>query len=159
MLRHKFTYSLQAQSICRTFSQLRPNVFDVGPTLYKCCTSVLGLLGYYSVLYIFYFAQELQPIHIKDEKACKDTQVPNSHESGCRRPRFQGVTSSIRKFPSVLWRQLDLCGRVSTSKKLDEFSRVFFPAVFLLFNVCYWVLYTQPIVFIREEGTIRPRIL
>ena len=28
-----------------TFVQRRPNVFDVGPTLYKCYTNVLCLLG------------------------------------------------------------------------------------------------------------------
>ena len=30
--------------ICITFVQCRPNVFDVGPTLYKCYTNVLCLL-------------------------------------------------------------------------------------------------------------------
>ena len=33
------------QNICITFVQRRPNVFDVGPTLYKCNTNVLCLLG------------------------------------------------------------------------------------------------------------------
>ena len=32
--------------ICITFEQRRPNVFDVGPTLYKCYTNVVCLLGY-----------------------------------------------------------------------------------------------------------------
>ena len=35
----------QAQNICIIFIQRRPNVFDVGPTLYKCYTDVLCLLG------------------------------------------------------------------------------------------------------------------
>ena len=35
----------QTQNICITFVQRRPNVFDVGPTLYKCYTNVLRLLG------------------------------------------------------------------------------------------------------------------
>ena len=35
----------QTQNICITFIQQRPNVFDVGPTLYKCYTNVLCLLG------------------------------------------------------------------------------------------------------------------
>ena len=34
----------QTQNICITFIQRRPNVFDVGPTLYKCYTNVLCLL-------------------------------------------------------------------------------------------------------------------
>ena len=34
----------QTQNICITFVQRRPNVFDVGPTLYKCYTNVLCLL-------------------------------------------------------------------------------------------------------------------
>ena len=32
--------SQQAQNICITFIQRRPNVFNVGPTLYKCYTNV-----------------------------------------------------------------------------------------------------------------------
>ena len=34
----------QTQNICITFVQRRPNVFDAGPTLYKCYTNVLCLL-------------------------------------------------------------------------------------------------------------------
>ena len=33
----------QTQNICMTFAQRRPNVFDVGPTLYKYHTNVLSL--------------------------------------------------------------------------------------------------------------------
>ena len=39
------TASQQTQNICITFVQRRPNVFDVGQTLYKCYTNVLCLLG------------------------------------------------------------------------------------------------------------------
>ena len=35
----------QTQNICIPFIQRRPNVVDVGPTLYKCYTNVLCLLG------------------------------------------------------------------------------------------------------------------
>ena len=35
----------QTQNICIKFVQRRPNVFDVGPTLYKWYTNVLWLLG------------------------------------------------------------------------------------------------------------------
>ena len=35
----------QTQNICITFEQRRPNVFDVGQTLYKCYTNALCLLG------------------------------------------------------------------------------------------------------------------
>ena len=35
----------QTQTFCITFVQRRPNVFDVGPTLYKCYTNVVCLLG------------------------------------------------------------------------------------------------------------------
>ena len=42
----KWYTSLQTQNICITFIQCRPNVFDVGPTLYKCHTNVLCLMGY-----------------------------------------------------------------------------------------------------------------
>ena len=44
-LRRRLARSQQAQNICITFSKRRPNVFDVGPTLYKCFTNVLCLLG------------------------------------------------------------------------------------------------------------------
>ena len=36
--------SQQTQNICIKFIQRRPNVFDVGPTLYKCYTNVSCLL-------------------------------------------------------------------------------------------------------------------
>ena len=36
----------QKQNIFITFVQCRPNVADVGPTLYKCHTNVSRLLGF-----------------------------------------------------------------------------------------------------------------
>ena len=39
----------QTQNICITFIQRRPNVFDVGPTWYKCYANVLCLPGNNSV--------------------------------------------------------------------------------------------------------------
>ena len=41
--------SQQTQNICIAFVQRRPNVFDADPTLCKCYTNVLCLLGYLSV--------------------------------------------------------------------------------------------------------------
>ena len=38
-----FDFTQQIQNMCITFVQRRPNVFDVGPTLYKCYTNVLCL--------------------------------------------------------------------------------------------------------------------
>ena len=40
-----FLSSQKTQNVCITFIQRRPNVFDVGPTLYKCYTNVLCLPG------------------------------------------------------------------------------------------------------------------
>ena len=40
-----FVPTQQTQNICITFVQRRPNVFNVGPTLYKYYTNVLCLLG------------------------------------------------------------------------------------------------------------------
>ena len=37
--------SQKTQHICIAFLQRRPNVLDVGPTLYKCYTDVLRLLA------------------------------------------------------------------------------------------------------------------
>ena len=34
----------QTQNICIRFAQRRPNVFDIGPTLYKCYTNILFTL-------------------------------------------------------------------------------------------------------------------
>ena len=42
----------QTQNICITFVQRRPNVFDVGPTLYKYYTNVLCLLGIAMTAYL-----------------------------------------------------------------------------------------------------------
>ena len=41
--------SQQRQNICITFVQRRPNVFDVGPTLYKYYKNVLCLAGLHLV--------------------------------------------------------------------------------------------------------------
>ena len=41
--------SQQAQNICMTFVQRRSNVFDVGPTLYKCFVFA-GLVDQYVIL-------------------------------------------------------------------------------------------------------------
>ena len=38
-------YPQQTQKNCITFVQRRPNVFDVGPALYKCHTKVFCLMG------------------------------------------------------------------------------------------------------------------
>ena len=40
-----YFYTRRTQNIWRTFVQHRPNVSDVGPTLYKCSTNALFLLG------------------------------------------------------------------------------------------------------------------
>ena len=46
--------SQQTQNICITFIQRRPNVFDVGPTLYQCFTNVLCLLAsHIAILFLF----------------------------------------------------------------------------------------------------------
>ena len=41
---HNAQSSQQTQNMCITFVQRRPNVFDVGPTLYKCHTNIWCLL-------------------------------------------------------------------------------------------------------------------
>ena len=38
--------SQQTQNICIAFVQRKANVFDVDPTLYKCYTNALCMLGY-----------------------------------------------------------------------------------------------------------------
>ena len=48
-----FVVTQQKLNICITFVQRRTNVEDVGPTLYKCYTNVLCLLGI--LLYIVLF--------------------------------------------------------------------------------------------------------
>ena len=52
----------QTQKICITLVQRRPNVFDVGPTMYKLYTNILRLLGTSFNLYLkvfFYFTDVL----------------------------------------------------------------------------------------------------
>ena len=48
------TSSKQTQNICMTFVQRRPNVYDVGSTLYKCYTNVFCLLSY-CIMVLFWF--------------------------------------------------------------------------------------------------------
>ena len=45
----------QTQNICITFMQRRPNVFDVGPTLYTCYTNVLCFLGGHLSYFLCYY--------------------------------------------------------------------------------------------------------
>ena len=45
--------SQQTKNICITFVQRRPNIFGVGPTLLKCYTNVLCLLGYYHACEVY----------------------------------------------------------------------------------------------------------
>ena len=44
-------YSQQTQNICMPFVQRRPNVFNVGPTLYKSYTNVWCLLCYWRAMF------------------------------------------------------------------------------------------------------------
>ena len=46
--------SQQTQNICTTFIQGQTNVFDVGPTLCKCYTNDLCLLGCLTIDLVFY---------------------------------------------------------------------------------------------------------
>ena len=48
----------QTQNICIASVQRRPNYFDVGPTLYNCCTNVLCLLGLRAFIYC-HFASKM----------------------------------------------------------------------------------------------------
>ena len=54
--------------ICITFVQCRPIVFDVGPTLYKCYTNVLCLLGYSLGLLILNKIQKYKKTMLKHRK-------------------------------------------------------------------------------------------
>ena len=56
----------ETQSICITFIQRRSNVFDVGPTLYKCYTNILWddttfILWWLSVQNVTYLACRTPP--------------------------------------------------------------------------------------------------
>ena len=44
----------QTQNMCITFVQGRPNVFDIGPTLYKCHTNVLCTYGWWLYKWAFW---------------------------------------------------------------------------------------------------------
>ena len=52
LLGNPYTASQQTQTICITFVQRQPSVFDVGPTLFKWYTTVLFLLGSITVMKI-----------------------------------------------------------------------------------------------------------
>ena len=46
----------QTQNFCITYVHSRPNVFDVGPTLYKCYTNVLCLLVRFHIIMIIHIS-------------------------------------------------------------------------------------------------------
>ena len=56
----------QINNVCITFEQCRPNVFDVGPTLYKCYTNVLCLLECV-VFYLFLNIKALEVVSRNSE--------------------------------------------------------------------------------------------
>ena len=61
-----YNTSQQTQNFCITFVQRRPNVFDVGPTLYKCYTNGLCLLGYLVMLmYKFSWILAMSTVRIR----------------------------------------------------------------------------------------------
>ena len=45
IIRNRTVGTQQTQNICIICVQRWPNIFDVGPTLYKCYTNVLCVLG------------------------------------------------------------------------------------------------------------------
>ena len=63
----------QTQNICITFIQCWPNVFDVGPTLYKCHINVLCLLGRINKSNETYQSKE-------DENQLKDISVGHGYD-------------------------------------------------------------------------------
>ena len=59
------------KNICIQFVQRRPRVFDVGPTMYKCYTNILCLLGIASnnlQTRHFFLAEFAQSVHERDLK-------------------------------------------------------------------------------------------
>ena len=52
-LKTRYVSSQQTQNICITFVQRRPNVFDVGPTLYKYYTNVLCFTGFAHLYHVY----------------------------------------------------------------------------------------------------------
>jgi hypothetical protein len=50
------------------------------------------------------------------------------------------VTRKLRRYGLAHTRNV-------TAKGIDRASRIIFPASFILFNVVYWIIYTQEVVF------------
>ena len=94
----------QTQNICLTFIQRRPNVFDVGPTLYKCYTNVLCLLGLQvifcplpdleGVLLMVYLVAAILPLTLSDGNHRPLNMEPNCCH-GCMFCRQSGSETSL----------------------------------------------------------------
>ena len=83
----------QTQNIYVTFVQRRPNVFDVGQTLYKCYTNVLCLLGSCVIVYYIGFSRKRDAIikttyHIQIQSCWSDGIIICKKEWWIRRPHF-----------------------------------------------------------------------
>ena len=69
--------SKQTQNICITFVQRWRNVFDVGPTLYKCYTNVMCLLGWLLKNYLKLVEEKARYCEKKCEKRALSVQGGN----------------------------------------------------------------------------------
>ena len=53
--------------------------------------------------------------------------------------------ASLRAKADPITRHISLS--LITAEGLDKFSRIIFPLAFLLFNISFWIVYSQPVVF------------
>ena len=47
--------------------------------------------------------------------------------------------------------RVDMCCGQMTADGMDKCARICFPLCFLLFNICYWSIYSQPTVFAHSQ--------
>ena len=73
----------QTQNIRITFIRRRPNGFDLGPTMYKCFTNVLCLLGYDNVVSIMIMAVE-----------CHNRMIMVTHHDGKHHDHYHGPANT-----------------------------------------------------------------
>ena len=68
--------SQQTCSLCITFIQCWTNVEDVGPTLYKCYTNVLCLLGCFWIACWYVFSWEINWLGLTEHRPQTNLPIP-----------------------------------------------------------------------------------
>ena len=139
-------HAQQIQNICITFVQRRPNVFDVGPTLKKCHTNVICLLGGVNDLQfvIHYVYNRCYP---HQQRALFHNHYTSSQKNGdngqcrlmspiyVRNWHLHHIYPDMLLFDQIMFKFLPL-----------YWNKILFIDITFIFSTWYWNIILQPMI-------------